>query len=169
MSGEPIPLLEDVLGTWPDLKVNIDPMHDAAVAPLVAVLTRTRAFERVCVGSFSDRRMARFRELTGGRVCTGLGPNVVRRLRITSWAGLPAGRFAGACAQVPPRHGRVRLVDRRFIRAAHRAGIQVHVWTVNDSATMNGLLDLGVDGIMTDYPTVLKELLVGRGLWYGTA
>ena len=169
VGGEPIPLLEELLGTWPQLRVNIDPKADAAVEPLVAVLARTGAYDRVCVGAFSDGRLGRFRRLTGGRVCTGLGPNEVRRLRVASWAGLPAGPFAGACAQVPLYHGRVRLVDRRFVRAAHRAGLQVHVWTVNDRATLHALLDLGVDGIMTDYPAVLKDLLQARGLWRGTA
>ena len=169
VDGEPIPRLDELLGTWPQLRVNIDPKADTAVAPLVEVLARTGAFDRVCVGAFSDARLARFRRLTGGRVCTGLGPNEVRRLRIASWAGLPAGGFAGACAQVPMRHGRVRLVDRRFLGAAHRAGVQVHVWTVNDRATMDGLLDLGVDGIMTDYPAVLKDVLLARGLWHGSA
>ena len=93
----------------------------------------------------------------------------MRRLRLASWARLPAGPFAGACAQVPIRHGRARLADRSFVRAAHRAGLQVHVWTVNDRATMDDLLDLGVDGIMTDYPAVLKDVLLARGLWRGTA
>jgi glycerophosphoryl diester phosphodiesterase len=56
-------------------------------------------------------------------------------------------------------------VDRAFLRAAERAGIQVHVWTVDDAAEMNALLDLGVDGIMTDRPKVLKEVLEARGVW----
>ena len=168
VAGEPIPLLEDLLGAWPQLHVNVDPKADAAIAPLVDVLSRTAAFDRVCVGAFSDARLARFRRLTGGRVCTALGPNEVRRLRIASWAALPAGRFAGACAQVPVRRGRVRLVDRRFVRGAHRAGLQVHVWTVNTRAAMESLLDLGVDGIMTDYPALLKDVLLARGLWHGT-
>ena len=118
VGGEPIPLLEELLGTWPQLRVNIDLKADAAVEPLVRVLARTGASDRVCVGAFSDRRLGWFRRLTGGRVSMALGPNEVRRLRVASWAGLPAGPFAGACAQVPLRNGRVPLVDRRFVRAA---------------------------------------------------
>ena len=156
-----VPLLEDVLGAWPDVRVNIDPKHDASVIPLVEALRRTQAFDRVCVAAFSDRRLARFRRLTGGQVCTGLGPAEIALLRMASVGGLsglspafgPRRPVAGTCVQVPVRHGRLLLVDRRFVLAAHRRGLPVHVWTVDDDAEMDRLLDLGVDGIMTDRPS----------------
>jgi glycerophosphoryl diester phosphodiesterase len=165
--GEGVPLLADLLGTWPSLRVNVDPKHDAAVAPLLAVLDRTGAHDRVCVGAFSDRRLATVRAGTGGRVCTGLGPREVVRLKAAS-RGAPAGRLAAAaaCAQVPVRAGRLRLVDRRFVEAAHRRQLQVHVWTVDDPVEMAELLDLGVDGIMTDRPDRLRQVLEGRGQWH---
>ena len=68
-------------------------------------------------------------------------------------------------AQVPVRHGRVRVVTPRFLATAHRAGLQVHVWTVDDPPTMNHLLDLGVDGIMTDRIEVLRDVYTARGVW----
>src|SRR5207253_3505236 len=74
-----IPRLEDLLGTWPDVCVNIDPKHDASVVPLVEVLTRTAAFDRVGVGAFSGRRLSRFRRLTQERVCTSMAPGEVAR------------------------------------------------------------------------------------------
>jgi glycerophosphoryl diester phosphodiesterase len=160
-----VPLLEHVLGTWPDVRVNLDPKHDAAVVPLVEVLRRTGSYDRVCVAAFSDRRLIRFRRLTGHQVCTGMGPADVARLRLASW-GAFTGPFAAACAQVPIHYGRVRLVDRRFVHAAHRRGLPVHVWTVDDPGEMERLLDLGVDGIMTDRPALLKEVLVRRGQWF---
>jgi glycerophosphoryl diester phosphodiesterase len=159
-----VPLLEDVLGTWPEVRVNLDPKHDAAVVPLVDVLRRTRAYDRVCVAAFSDRRVARFRRLTGNQVCTGMGPSEVARLRLAAW-GAFTGPFAAACVQVPLRYGRVRLVERRFVAAAHRRGLPVHVWTVDEPHHMELLLDLGVDGIMTDRPAVLKDVLERRGQW----
>src|SRR5436309_15248424 len=128
--GEAVPLLEDLLGTWPDLRVNIDPKADTAVAPLVDVLERTGAQPRVCIGAFSDRRLATVRRLTSNRVCTSMGPRDVGRLRAASM-GVPAGRFAAACAQVPVRQGRLPLVDRRFVDAAHRRDLRVHVWTID--------------------------------------
>ena len=159
-----VPLLEDVLSTWPDVRVNIDPKHDASVVPLVEVLRRTQAFDRVCVGAFSDRRLARFRRLTGGQVCPGMGPNEIARIRVASYGGM-TGPVAGACLQVPLRHGRIPLVDRRFVVAAHRRGLPVHVWTVDDEPLMDRLLDLGVDGLMTDRPAVLKDVLERRRQW----
>jgi len=161
---EPIPLFEDLLGTWPDVRVNIDPKHDGAVDALVAVLRRCNAADRVCIGAFSDRRLVRIRSLLPG-VCTSLGPRGTARLRTAS-LGIPSGRFHAPCAQVPTGARGVTLVDARFVRAAHNRDIKVHVWTIDDRDEMDRLLDLGVDGIMTDRPAVLKDLLQSRGEWH---
>ena len=162
-NGEAPPLLEDLLGNWPDVRVNVDAKHEAAVEPLVAVLERTRAHDRVCLAAFSDRRLQALRQLTGGSVCTALGPREVAKLKAAGF-GAPA-RFAGACAQVPTRQGPLPLVDKRFVDAAHRRGIRVHVWTIDDRPEMVRLLDLGVDGLMTDRPDVLRDVLTERGQW----
>lgn len=159
-TDQAIPLLDDILGTWPGVRVNIDPKHDASVAPLVDVLRRTQSFDRVCVAAFSDRRLARFRRLTGDQVCTGMGPGEIAGLRL---AGVAAG--GAGCVQVPVNFGRIPVVDRRFVTAAHRRGLAVHVWTIDDPAEMARLLDLGVDGIMSDRPAVLKDVMERRGLW----
>jgi glycerophosphoryl diester phosphodiesterase len=161
---EPIPLLEDLLGTWPDLRVNIDPKHDAAADALAGVVRRTDSLDRVCIGAFSDRRLRRLRARLGPRLCTSLGPLGTARLRAAS-VGLPTGRLPAACAQVPVRQGRVPVVDRRFVATAHRRGLQVHVWTIDDPAEMVRLLDLGVDGLMTDRPSLLKAVLEERSGW----
>lgn len=187
VAGEPIPLLEDLLGEWPDLRVNIDPKHDASVEPLVEALRRTASFDRVCVGAFSEARLRRVRALSGDRLCTAMSPSALAALRVASVvpavvarpvqatvsrAGRVvadrlgvAGRARGDCAQVPVRQGRVVVVDRRFVDAAHERGLPVHVWTVDDADEMVRLLDLGVDGIMTDRPATLKDVLVARGQW----
>jgi glycerophosphoryl diester phosphodiesterase len=163
VGGEPVPLLEELLGTWPDVRVNIDIKAPAAIGPLVEVLNRTGARDRVCVGSFSQARLTRFRRLTHGRVCTSLGPWEVAALRAGSYLpGRPA-LVRGAVAQVPVAQGRLRIVDRRFVDAAHHRGVDVHVWTINDAAEMRRLLDLGVDGLVSDYPSVLQEVLAQRG------
>ncbi len=162
---EPIPLLADLLGAWPDVRVNIDPKHDGAVEPLAEVLTRTGAIDRVCVGAFSDRRIERVRTLVGPTLCASMGPRQVARLVATARGLRGGGRLTAPCAQVPTRQGPVPLVTERFVAAAHRRGIQVHVWTIDDRAEMARLLDLGVDGLMTDRPQVLKDLLLERGQW----
>ena len=161
---EPIPLLEDLLGAWPAVRVNIDPKSDEAADRLADVLRRTDALDRVCVGSFSDRRLAALRRRLGSRLCTSTGPRAVTRLRLRSW-GLPLGTGAAACVQVPLAWHGLPVVDGRFVRTAHRLGLQVHVWTINDEATMRRLLDLGVDGVITDRPSLLKHVLQERGTW----
>jgi glycerophosphoryl diester phosphodiesterase len=163
---EPIPLLEDLLGLWPDVRVNIDPKHDAAVEPLVEVIRRTNAIDRVCIGAFSDRRLARIQALLGPRVCTSAGPRQVARL-VAASRGLPSRKFTAACVQVPVRRGPVPLVTDRFVRTAHRFDMPVHVWTINDPDEMGRLLELGVDGIMTDAPDVLKQVMEEREVWAG--
>ena len=161
---EPIPLLEELLDAWPDVCINIDPKHDRTVEPLAAIINRTGTVDRVGIGSFSDKRIHRMHELVGPELCTAMGPVGVARLRAASY-GLPAGRFSAPCVQVPPTSRGVVVVDERFVRAAHDHDIQVHVWTIDDPIEMTRLLDLGVDGIMTDRPEVLKELLTARGQW----
>lgn len=164
VAGEAIPTMRDLLEAWPDARFNIDMKHDTAVEPLVDVLRDTAAYDRVCVGAFSDRRLARFRNLTFDRVCTSMGPIAITRLRAASY-GLPVGRVGGACSQVPVRRGPFPVTDPRFIATAHERDIQVHVWTIDDPAEMDRLFDLGVDGIMSDRPRVLKEVLIRRGQW----
>jgi glycerophosphoryl diester phosphodiesterase len=157
---EPIPLLEDLLAAWPHVRVNIDAKADASVAPLVEVILRTKAIDRVCVGAFNDRRLGRLRAALGPTLCTALGPAEVARLRF----GLAVPRSIPA-AQVPVRQGPVTVVNAAFVARAHRLGIAVHVWTIDDERVMTALLDLGVDGIMTDRPAVLKDVLQRRGQW----
>ena len=161
-----VPRLADVLGAWPQVRFNIDVKADAAAAATVDVIHAGAAADRVLLASFSDARLARLRTLAGPRVATSLARGEVLRLRISSWAGTPLRLPASAvAAQVPVRHGRIPVADRRFVARAHRLGLQVHVWTVDDPAEMHRLLDLGVDGIMTDRPELLREVYAARGAW----
>jgi len=161
---EPIPRLEEVLDALPEQRFVIELKSDAAVEPLTEAIRRTDAIDRVCVGSFSGTRIRRARDILGPRLCTSLGQGGVVRLRLAS-LGLPCGRFVEAAAQVPARYYGLPVVDRLMLAAARRRGIDVQVWTVNREAEMERLLDLGVDGIMTDRPSLLKTVLKRRGLW----
>lgn len=100
----------------------------------------------------------------GRRLCTAMGPGSIARLRGASYH-VPAGGFAADCAQVPAQQGRVTIVDERFVASAHERGIAVHVWTIDDEAEMDRLLDLGVDGLMTDRAAVLRAVMERRGTW----
>jgi glycerophosphoryl diester phosphodiesterase len=162
---EPIPLLEDLLGAWPDLMVNIDPKRDAVVDPLADLIERMEVIDRVCVGAFSDLRLARLRARLGPRLCSSLGPIDTARLRAVCFEDGVVEDLPGACVQVPVSVGDAVLVDERFVEVAHANGLQVHVWTIDDEDEMRRLLDLGVDGLMTDRPAALKDVLVARGTW----
>ena len=164
IDGQPIPRMDELLETFPDVRVNIDAKHDPVVAPLADLLRKLSAIDRVGIGSFSDRRLAEMRRRCGPRLCTSLGPRGTARLKAAA-RGIPVGRLPSPCAQVPVRSGRVVITDRRFVAAAHRRSMQVHVWTVDDPVEMERLIDLGVDGLMTDRLEVLKDVLVRRGLW----
>jgi glycerophosphoryl diester phosphodiesterase len=165
---EPIPRFEELLASFPDVRWNIDVKADQALGPL---LERLRGdddlLERTCVGSFSDARLVAVRTVLGERVCTSAGPGEVRLLRACSLGGRLSRwvRVAAHCVQIPPRHGRIPLVDRVFLAATRGLGLPVHVWTVNEAAEMRRLLDAGVDGIFTDATRALKEVLRERGAW----
>lgn len=161
---ESIPLLEDVLGTWPDIRVNIDPKTDQAVAPLIQVIKRTNALDRICVGSFSGRRIKQIRSVFDARLCTSMAPWDVARLRFDRW-GIPIGEFAASCAQVPMSYGGITIIDKSFVLAAKARRLQVHAWTINDPDDMTRLIKIGVHGIMTDKPRLLKAVLQEQGLW----
>jgi glycerophosphoryl diester phosphodiesterase len=164
---EPILRLEDLLGAWPDVRFNLDIKAAGALAPLVRLVRRMDVADRLCLGSFSDARIAAARRLFGPDLCTSLGPRGVAALRLSSYSPRAAGlvRIQAGCAQVPLQLGGRALVDERFVVAAHERGLQVHVWTVDDPAECAAMLDLGVDGVMTDRPAMLRELLEKRGQW----
>jgi glycerophosphoryl diester phosphodiesterase len=169
--SEPLPRLDELLAAWPEARFNIDAKADAAVEPLARFLEGGSDLDRVCVTSFSDRRLTLLRRRLGSALCTAAGPRQVTALRVASLASphrqaLGAAAWAGArAAQVPERWFKVAVADRRLLEAAHRAGLAVHVWTVNDTDDMERLIDAGVDGIMTDHPTWLRHVLERRGLW----
>ena len=159
--GIRIPRLENLLARWPEARVNIDPKVDACVVPLAQLLDRLNAWDRVCIGSFSDRRLRWIRELGRGRACTSMGPRAVALCRAAATIGLMP-RLAADCLQVPTHRGPLPIVTERFVAAAHRAHLPVHVWTINDEPTIERLLDLGIDGIMSDRLRLLLNVLRRR-------
>jgi glycerophosphoryl diester phosphodiesterase len=204
---EPIPLLEDLLGAWPDVRFNVDLKDAPAIEPLAAVLRRTGAWDRICVTSFSASRLRAARRVFDRQVCMAAspigtavvrfgGPRGPRDLtrpgpvagRVTagrasrSGPGLarpaaePAAAAAGGaqlalaerlartgvrCAQVP-----AQVATPAFVSRAHALGLHVHAWTINSPDLMRELLDIGVDGIMTDETVALRDVLISRGEWH---
>lgn len=166
--SEPIPTLDELLDALPHARLNIDIKAPGAVRPLVAAIERHAAHSRVCVGSFSGQRIREFRRLAAGRVATSASPGEVAVFALAPGVR----RFAplGAAAfQVPVREERtgLRVVTRGMVRAAHARGAVVHVWTINDPDVAEHLIDLGVDGLVSDDLGMLKSILQRRGLWEG--
>ncbi len=164
---EPIPRLAELLTAFPDTRINIDCKSQLAVRPLAQAIADHDATDRVCVASFSPRRLSELRRLLGPQVATAMGTVGVAGLRfvpVHALRRLVLGRSSPA-VQVPVRHRGIEVVNRRFVAAAHRLGKHVHVWTVDDPAEMGRLLDLGVDGIISDRIDLLKDVLIGRSQW----
>ncbi|MGI9157861.1 MAG: glycerophosphodiester phosphodiesterase family protein [Marmoricola sp.] len=165
-----VPTMAELFAELPDARFNIDLKSDSAIHPLAALVDRLEAHDRVCVGSFSPSRMTTFRRLTGGRVATAATPPEVAAFRAAPAAVVRrlvrAPRRGGPAAlQVPHRRGRLTLVTPALVRRAHAAGLHVHVWTVDETEEMHELLDLGVNGLITDRTDVLRDVLVARGQW----
>ncbi|NYE38070.1 glycerophosphoryl diester phosphodiesterase [Nocardioides cavernae] len=167
--SEPVPTLAQLFDAFPDARFNIDLKSHGAVDALAAFVEEREAWDRVLVGSFSRRRMIAFRRRTAGRVATSAHP-----LEVVAFVLSPSARLARlltrgrpVALQVPHRQGPVLVVSRGLVRRARAAGVQVHVWTIDDPIEMNTLLDRGVDGIMTDRTDILRDVLRSRGQWHG--
>ena len=166
---EPIPRLSELLEEFPDARVNIDIKAPGAVAPLVRVLDRMNAHDRVCVGAFDVQRIVEFRRATGGRVATSAAKSeTIRFLLSRHDAGRAFLSEVGvAVLQLPRVRGPIPVVRPWLVRRAHAAGVHIHVWTVDRARHMEVMIDAGVDGIFTDRTDVLKDVLSARGQWEG--
>ncbi len=162
-----VPRFGELLEAFPDARFNVDAKSDRAVDLLAAAIRDHEAYERVCVASFSARRLHRLRRLLPGVPTSASSRGVLWNRAVpalTRWLNSP-----GVALQLPLDHvvaGRkVRILTHALVTAAHRADKQVHVWTVDETPTIEWLLDLGVDGIFTDRIDRLKDVLTSRDLW----
>ena len=163
-TGVSVPTLAWLLETFPDTSVVVDMKSDGIALPLARLIDQMEVHERLIVGSFSEARLAEFRKVTKGTVPTSVGPATARMWVLASRFGRRA-RSDAVALQLPTHSRGVRVVDEKLVVAAHAAGVQVHVWTVNSSAEMTRLLEMGVDGLITDRPDLLKDLMIERGEW----
>ena len=163
--GITIPTLREVFARFPAVRINIDLKESTSDREerLWALIQEFGAEGRICAGCFDHAALVRFRHLTGGQVATSASPREVRAFVLaaashtTSWL-----RPAYDALQVPDTYGAIRIISRTTVEAAHRLGLQAHVWTVDERAHMEALLALGVDGLMTDRPDILAEVLAER-------
>lgn len=165
--GNPPVRLDDALYAFPRLRLNIDLKEAPAAQDTLQVVRAAGALERVRFASFSARRLAMVRRQEPKAV-TSLGVADVAGLLLLAQAAvrLPHGQWGWTrgqvdAVQVPMSYGCVPVVTRRFVAQAHRAGLEVHVWTVDDPDQMRRLTALNVDGIVTDVPSLALAVLGG--------
>ncbi|GAA1843503.1 glycerophosphodiester phosphodiesterase [Agromyces salentinus] len=164
-SGQTFSTLAEALEAFPDARFNIDVKVADAVGPVVDVIRSTGASDRVLLTSFSDARRRRLGELLPG-VATSTGQAGVILVLLASWLRSPSlarrGLRGAAAVQVPERFRMIRVVSPGFVDVVHRAGAEVHVWTVNETEDMRRLLAMGVDGLVSDRPDRVIALLDGQ-------
>lgn len=156
--------LEEALDAFPALRFNIDVKVEAALVPTVDAFHRTGAAPRVLLTSFSDARRRRGAALVADVVTSAGRAGVIRALLAAPFgpAAITRAVRGAAALQVPERVGPLRVVTSSFVDRVHGAGVEVHVWTVNDPADMTRLLDLGVDGLVTDRADLARPLIAAR-------
>ena len=160
-TGVKVRSLDEVLVTWPDVRFNLDLKGSNLEWPVADVIKRRARIDTTLVGSFVDHRVARFRRITRGEIAVAAGPSSVLAMVAASRLGKTVRRPVAAY-QLPFNYKLVPI-DAKLVEAIHASGAQLHTWTVNESADMDRLLDLGVDGIVTDRPDLLNEVLRRRG------
>jgi glycerophosphoryl diester phosphodiesterase len=167
--GLRIVTLREAFERFPNAIFNLDIKDTIPAAPmkLARLITEMKREQSVIVASFHGKQITRFRKLIPN-LLTSAHPGEVKRFVFYSKIGLPrikADSIKYKAFQIPIKSGPLRIITRKFVKMSHERGIAVHVWTINDKPTMNNLLDLGVDGIFTDEPALLKSLLQERGLF----
>ena len=152
-----IPTLEAALLTFPEALFQIDLKTDEVAMPALKIIKKCAAMQRVCIASFNSDRLKRVNEAYP-EVCLSMGPKEILKLLLSSFK-LYSKDIPGNCLQIPIYHYGLKLVTQRFVNYVQGRGLKIVVWTINDQKIMQALIDIGVDGIITDRPSVLKELL----------
>jgi glycerophosphoryl diester phosphodiesterase len=166
--GLKIVTLKEAFEKFPGMIFNLDIKDTFPSAPMevARLISRMDRIHSIIVASFTDVQIEHFRQLLP-EVPTSAHPGEVKRFVLSSKIGVPSikrEKIHYRAFQVPVKSGPLTVVTKKFITKAHEHGIAVHVWTINDEPMMNHLLDLGVDGIFTDHPSLLKSVLQERGL-----
>ncbi|MBT2552651.1 glycerophosphodiester phosphodiesterase [Arthrobacter sp. ISL-5] len=174
---DPVPTFDDLVAALPDTRFNLDVKDWRSVRSLAAAIERHGVHDRVLIASFSDLRRRAVLKLLSRRTASSAG--IVANALVFVLGPLLAVPALGSLVraalrrvlggvdalQVPVSYKSVPVVTPGYVRRAHELGLYVHVWTVNDPAEMRRLLDLGVDGLVTDRADLLKEVLQSRGEW----
>ena len=161
---EEIPLLLELLDSFPNCFFNIDCKVDETVKPLVDLIKNKALFDRVCVGSFSQKRINYIRKSLGKDVKTSMGPSEVILSKFLSYTSVKYN-FQSSYTSIPIKRYGVSLLDKRNIDYLKSTNQKVIAWTINNEDQMKMLINMGVDGIMTDNLSLLKKVLIDENLW----
>jgi glycerophosphoryl diester phosphodiesterase len=164
--GAAIPRLDETLAAFPEVRFVLELKAPRSAEALAPVVREAGALDRIAVGAFEPRHTAEARARLGDGLLWSPGRPGVLALWLQGW-GLPLPRPAFRVIHVPPAFRGIAVVTPRLVRAAARHGVAVQVWTVDEAAEMERLLDMGVHAVMTDRPTVLREVMRRRGAWAG--
>jgi glycerophosphoryl diester phosphodiesterase len=152
-----IPRLDETLQTFPDMYFQIDVKTDQVAMPALEVIYQCKAEDRVCIASFNSPRLSRVNNKYPD-ICLSMGPNEVSKMLLSSF-GLYNKTIMGDCLQIPMYYYGIKVVTKRFVDFVHSKGLKICVWTINDEKTFKKLIDMGVDGIITDKPKLLFQVL----------
>lgn len=165
--GDKIPTLREALTAFPRLRFNLDLKEDAVVEPVVRTIAELEVQKRVCVTSFSERRIGAVRKRLGSELCTGLG--IAGAFKVGLGSVFSCGKLnmrgEASVLQVPLRWNGLPVLNSSIVKRIQNQGLALHVWTLNEQDEIEHALDIGVDGVMTDKPRLLKQILVWRDLW----
>lgn len=163
LAGLDVPALADVLGAFPDARVIVEMKVNTRelASAVVEVVRRANAVDRVCLGAFGQRVLHAARAIEPA-IATSAAREEVRWALYRSWLRRPSHGVPYAGFQVPEYSGSTRIVSRRFVEVAHRAGLAVQVWTVDDEADAKRLLSWGVDALITDRPDVMVPIVASH-------
>ena len=159
-----IPLLSELLNSFSDCFFNIDCKVDETVQPLINLINNKDFINRVCIGSFSQKRINFIRKSLGKEVKTSMGPAEVILSKFLSYTSL-GYNFKSSYTSIPIRRYGINLLEERNIKYLKSNNQKVIAWTINDEDQMKMLINIGIDGIMTDNLTLLKKVLIEESLW----
>lgn len=165
--GVVIPTLQQVLEAFPHTPLNIEIKHnsDAAVRSTILLLERYGRVKdgSVIVAALDHDLIRRIRRFSRD-VLTSTSQRESGRMLAAAWSRLPVFWTPGVAFQVPPKRGLLPVVSGRFVTAAHKRGLEVHVWTIDDEQQMRRLFDMGVDGLFTNNPALARRV-IDAGSW----
>ena len=168
IGDEPIAFFDEVVDRFPTTRFNVDLKTEGAIEPLVRAITSHRLHDRILVDSFSQSRLSHFRTLTKGQIPTAMGvPGVAWTAFVPFVSAIVSSPAPAIQLPYNKKVGSLEIpvVTRSVVTRVHQLGKVIHVWTIDDPDLMEHLIDLGVDGIITDRPDLLKDILIRRNLW----